>query len=244
MKRKLGTLLGRLGLEVRRVNAMPAFPEATALDVEIMRSVAPYTLTSYERRWALVSAVHYVVRGNIEGDFVECGVWRGGSAMTMAKKLIHLGRTDRPIWLYDTFSGMTAPVEHDTETATGREAREMLMDESVRCVAGIEDVKSNLAGTGYPPELLRFVPGDVAQTLTQRVPERIALLRLDTDWYESTKVEMEVLFPRLVSGGVCIIDDYGHWDGARKAIDGYLAREHANVLLSRIDGTGRMFVKP
>ncbi len=105
------------------------------------------------------------------------------------------------------------------------------------------EVKSNVTSTGYPEECVTIVEGDVVETLRSTAPERIALLRLDTDWYESTLAELEVLFPKLVSGGVCIIDDYGHWGGSRRAVDEYFARQSVKPLLSRIDYSGRMLVK-
>lgn len=92
--------------------------------------------------------------------------------------------------------------------------------------------------------MLEFVIGPVEETLITKVPERIALLRLDTDWYESTRAELEYLYPRLVVGGVLIVDDYGHWKGARKAVDEYFAALGNDApLLNRLDYTGRMAVR-
>jgi O-methyltransferase len=83
----------------------------------------------------------------------------------------------------------------------------------------------------------------VEDTIPASVPEQIALLRLDTDWYESTKCELEILFPRLVKGGVIIIDDYGCWQGARKAVDEYFNKNNIAILLNRMDDTGRIGIK-
>jgi hypothetical protein len=85
--------------------------------------------------------------------------------------------------------------------------------------------------------------GKVEDTIPADIPEKIALLRLDTDWYESTKHELIHLFPRLQKGGVLIIDDYGFWKGARKAVDEYFAENNIQILLNRIDDTGRMAIK-
>jgi predicted O-methyltransferase YrrM len=92
---------------------------------------------------------------------------------------------------------------------------------------------------------VRFVEGDVVQSLKieSNLPESISVLRLDTDWYESTRAELEVLYPRLSPGGVLIIDDYGHWGGAKKAVDEYF-RGRPKPLLQYTDYTGRMGVKP
>jgi O-methyltransferase len=223
--------------------------EATQRDVDLIHSLRPYTMTSSERLWSLINAVRHVVDNRVPGDFVECGVWRGGSVMAMAKELRALGVTDRRIWLYDTFAGMTAPTSADIEAGSGVTAREMLATtpvqdgDNVWCVAGRTDVEENVRSTGYPFEQFTFVEGDVAQTLRQNAPERISLLRLDTDWYESTKVELEVLYPRLSVGGVCILDDYGHWEGARKAVDEYFDNRGFRPYMHPIDYSGRVMIK-
>ena len=98
-----------------------------------------------------------------------------------------------------------------------------------------------MGSTGYPPEWVAYVEGLVEETITRSAPTRIALLRLDTDWYESTHHELVHLYPQLERGGVLIVDDYGHFAGARKAVDEYFADDP--ILLSRIDYTGRMAVK-
>lgn len=101
-----------------------------------------------------------------------------------------------------------------------------------------------MESTGYPPERIHLVPGRVEDTVPAQAPERIALLRLDTDWYASTKHELDHLYPRLSDGGVLIVDDYGHFEGARRAVDDYLAEQAEPLLLNRIDYTGRIAVKP
>ncbi len=227
------------------------FPEATAADLRNMASVREFTMTSQERLWALVSAVRYVEGRNLEGDYVECGVWRGGSIMTAALTLIELGVRTRDIWLFDTFEGMSKPTAEDVSLKDGRHAGEKWLatrtgdDSAAWCDAGIDEVARNVARTGYPRERLRFVKGKVEDTLrdTDHLPGRIALLRLDTDWYASTKAEMEVLFPRLVAGGVLILDDYGHWAGSKQAVDEYFASHGLHYLLNRTDRAGRMMIK-
>jgi hypothetical protein len=206
-------------------------------------------MTSSERLWSLLRAVDYVVGQPVEGDFVECGVWRGGSVMAMARRLRELDAADRTLWLYDTYEGMTPPTAEDVEATSGTTAQQLLDTtevgdgNNVWCVAGIDDVRTNVTSTGYPTELLRFIAGDVAVTLNESVPDRIALLRLDTDWYESTRVGLEVLYPRLAIGGVCILDDYGHWQGARKAVDDYFEQQGFRPLMNPIDFSGRIFLK-
>lgn len=223
--------------------------EASIQDADFIASLRPFTMTSAERLWSLMNAVRYVVDEQLPGDFAECGVWRGGSVMAMAHALKELGVTDRRIWLYDTYAGMTAPTPEDVEAATGTTAETMLAStatgdgNNVWCIAGREDVEENVRSTGYPFERFTFVEGDVAQTLKIEIPDSIALLRLDTDWYESTRISLETLYPRLVVGGVCILDDYGHWQGARKAVDDYFAERGIRPFMHPIDYSGRLFVK-
>lgn len=242
----------RFGLQVSRVSSdhdrLPG--DATSADATLIASLRPFSMTSAGRLWSVLNAVRYIEAEGIPGAIVECGVWRGGSMMAAARELQRLGSSDREMWLYDTYAGMTAPTAADVEAGTGVTAAEMLETTAVGdgnnvwCVAGRADVEANMRSTGYPMERITFVEGDVAQTLHSSVPDSIALLRLDTDWYESTKVGLEVLYPRLAVGGVCILDDYGHWEGARKAVDEYFALNGPRPFMHPIDYSGRVFIKP
>jgi O-methyltransferase len=217
-------------------------------DQETVRFVSPYTMTSPERIRALCSAVRYIEQAGIEGAVVECGVWRGGSMMAVARTLSNVGAATRDLFLFDTFDGMTEPSEKDI-TLTGKSAKRLLQqsakteEDRVWCYAPQERVAEALALTGYPQGLVHLVPGRVEETLPAAAPKQIALLRLDTDWYESTRHELETLFPRLSRGGVLIIDDYGHWQGARRAVDEYVQTHRLKLLLHSIDYTGRIAVK-
>lgn len=210
-------------------------------------------MTSVPRLQAVIDAVRYCVARDVSGAFAECGVWRGGSVIAMLLTLLELDAVDRDVFLFDTFEGMTQPTEHDVSltdepaTATWSEATaraerawpEMFGSE----VFSEQEVRTAVLGTGYPADRLHFVRGRVEDTIPARAPERLALLRLDTDWYESTRHELVHLYPRLEPGGVLIIDDYGHWRGAQKAVDEYFATEAAPVLLHRTDYTGRTAIK-
>jgi len=207
-------------------------------------------MTSPERMHALYQAVNYVTDAGVPGDVVECGVWRGGSSMLSALSLIARADTSRTLWLYDTFEGMTPPTELDVKF-DGASAGELLAAQERTadaandwCVATIDDVRANMDSTGYPAERLRYVQGKVEDTIPLEAPDRIAILRLDTDWFESTHHELVHLYPRLVPGGVLIVDDYGWWQGAREAVDRYFAENDVHMLLARVDPTGRMGVKP
>lgn len=239
------------GLTITRsstlANRLPI--EATSADQAIIDVVRPFTMTSSERIWSLLRAVDYIVDQPIAGDLVECGVWRGGSIMAMVRRLQERGETHRRVWLYDTFEGMTPPTAEDVEAISGRSADALLAStevgdgDNIWCIAGIEDVRENVMSTGYPSSNFNFIPGDVAHTLLDSKPESIALLRLDTDWYESTKTSLEELYPLLAIGGVCILDDYGHWQGARKAVDDYFTNQGFRPLMHPIDFSGRIFLK-
>lgn len=238
-------ILKKYGYQLEKNNDAVKYAEMN----DIYSFCQPYTMTSPERMYALYKAVEYIAQHNIPGDFVECGVWKGGSSMLMAKTLMKFGLQNRTLWLYDTYEGMSAPTANDTDIQ-GTSADELLKNASkadqasVWCYSSLDEVKSNLRKTGYPEHLLKFVQGKVEDTIPHEMPSGpIALLRLDTDWYESTKHEMEHLYPNLVQQGVLIIDDYGHWVGAKKAIDEYLQAHHEPLLLNMIDYSGRIAVK-
>ena len=217
--------------------------------LKIFQAIREFTATSLERQVGLVSAVDYISDNKIPGAFVECGVWRGGSTMAVALALLQRGDTSRDLYLFDTYEGMSAPTADDV-MFDGQTAKALLDLEKPTedhanywCFAGLEDVKRNLYSTGYPKEKLHFIKGKVEDTLPGQAPDQIALLRLDTDWYESTAHELKHLFPRLSQNGVLIIDDYGHWLGARKAVDEYFAQQPLRPLLQRLDYTGRLVIK-
>lgn len=220
-------------------------PEASVNESELIRDALAISMTSVERLWALLKAVDYLEDHEIDGAFVECGVWKGGSSFLMAKRLAERNSFSRSIWLYDTFEGMVEPGTEDIRS-NGATAAEMLLREDSRkdesliwAIANEQEVRSNMEASGYDSSRFRFVKGDVCETLRENLPEKIALLRLDTDWYESTRCELELLMPRMAKGGIVIIDDYGDWQGSKKAVDEYLGRMTNPPLVHRIDYTGR-----
>ena len=170
--------------------------------------------------------------------------------MAAARILLEEGDDTRELYLYDTFAGMTDPTTADVTdkgASANRWMRRYGRDEaghSKWCNASLDDVRQNIASTGFPLDRVTFVEGPVEATIPGVAPDRIAVLRLDTDWYESTAHELTHLFPRLAPGGVLILDDYGHWQGARRAVDEYLDKAGLHLLLHRIDYTGRMAVVP
>ena len=251
MKKLVRAVVHAIGFDIVRYQptsgtaSLP--PDLSDNDRAVLERIAGYSMTSVERQISLVQAVRYLVRRGIDGCLVECGVWRGGSSMATALTLAQEGDTGRHLYLFDTFEGMTPPTAAD-KTADGISAQTYL-DRDVDktgywCVAGIDDVRQNMASTGYPQDRIHFVKGAIEATIPTQSPSGpIALLRLDTDWYESTRHELVHLFPLLVEGGILIIDDYGHWAGARKAVDEYLAGQSRQFYMHRIDYTGRSLVK-
>jgi hypothetical protein len=215
------------------------FPDLDDAALACSEYVKPYTLTSPERIFALRQAVQYVVNCAIPGDIVECGVWRGGSIMAVARTLLEM-QALRRLHLFDTFQGLPPPADVDRDYR-GRSAAEQMAD--MRSFCPLDEVKRNLCATGYDEGHMVFVKGKVEDTIPAQAPAQISLLRLDTDWYESTYHELLHLYPRLSVGGVLIIDDYGHWQGARRAVDQYIQQNHLKLLLQRIDFTGRICVK-
>lgn len=215
--------------------------------LRIIDLVAERTMTPPLRVFGLVEAVRYVQRAEIPGAIVECGVWRGGSMQAVAWALLEEGVKDRDLHLYDTYEGMTPPTEEDVRSRDGRSAAELLEESStearVWAIATLDDVQEGMRETGYPEERLHFHVGPVEETIPSQAPDRIALLRLDTDWYASTKHELEQLYDRLSPGGVLVLDDYGDWDGARRATDEFLATLDRPLLLMPLSG-GRIAVKP
>jgi hypothetical protein len=231
----------------RRKPKKPAFPRFYDDEVRsVIRAVRPWTMTSNDKLFALVVAVRYVVDHAIPGDMVECGVWRGGSMQAIARVLAARGATDRELHLFDTFEGMPPPTAEDVRLG-GWTAAEMLRTRprtaNVWAVADLEDVRAGMAQVDYPGERIHYHPGVVEETIPGAAPDQIALLRLDTDWYASTKHELEHLYDRVPSGGVVIIDDYDYWEGSRKAVDEFIATTGARLLLAPM-GSGRISVKP
>ena len=254
MREAVRRILRRSGPRSATGSTDPDLAVLSGDERRIVERALPFTMTGLPRLVALVDAVRYCVSRDVPGDLVECGVWRGGSVFAMILTLQELGVEDRDIHLFDTFEGMTAPTQHDTSPIdppaleTWRQAeqkRERAWTEAFGPDSFSEEqVRATVLETGYPTERLHFVKGPVEDTLPAHAPERLALLRLDTDWYESTRHELEHLYPRLATGGVLIVDDYGHWEGARRAVDEYFEARGERPLLSRVDYTCRIAVKP
>lgn len=249
LKKNIQYILAKKGYKIVKTGSSNPYADMEPRFIEYFEKCKNYTRTSIERMYSVYKSVEYVVKNNLEGDMVECGTWRGGSAMMMAYSLMEFNDLNRNIILYDTYEGMSEPGNND-KTSSNEDAAALLKagehekENSVWCLASMEDVRKNLINTGYPEKNMYFIKGKVEDTIPEQSPKNISLLRLDTDWYESTYHELIHLYPLLISKGVLIIDDYGHWLGARKATDQYFEESKTAVLLNRIDYTGRLCIKP
>jgi len=196
---------------------------AKAFELQVLETVRPFTMTPPQVTLNAMRAVAIAEERQIDGAIVECGVWRGGVSMAMMHQLKKCGGR-RGVFLYDTFDGMSEPTVEDL-SPTGEAASKLLAEHNkdeanhIWAFAPIDRVRHNIESVGYPMELVRMTQGKVEDTIPGVVPDRIAVLRLDTDWYESTRHELIHLYSRLVPGGIMILDDYGFWQGARKAVD-------------------------
>ena len=182
-------------------------------------------------------AIRYILENNIEGAIVECGVYAGNFELIWINELQKTNSV-RDMYLYDTFEGLVEPSEHDytsgtailyymdKDTVLNHWKNQQIGDKTNGwCYCPLEQVKEKLNSTGYPQDKLHYIVGDVMETLKipSNIPEKIAILRLDTDWYESSKYELEQMYDNVVPGGVIIFDDYYHWNGQRKATDEFFA---------------------
>jgi hypothetical protein len=169
--------------------------------------------------------------------------------MLIAATLLSVGESGRRISMFDTFEGHPAPdPERDIDLWGNRaydDWRHQTHDGAVKGwgLASLDEVRRNLESTGYPDALLCYVKGMVEETAPQNIPDRLSLLRLDTDWYASTRAALVHLYPRLVPGGVLILDDYGHYQGQRQAVLEYFSDTSEALLFHRIDYSCRIAVK-
>lgn len=222
--------------------------EFTEREKELCDFVKPYTMTSQYKLYTMIHSVEYIIKNNIKGAIVECGVWKAGNMMLAAKVLKELGDETRDLYLFDTFEGMSEPTCTDIgiDGLNAIEQFEKMKENnnsSSWCYSSLEEVKENMSKTGYAKNKIHYIKGKVEDTIPNVLPDTISLLRLDTDWYESTKHELIYLYPKLTKKGILLIDDYGYWQGSKKAVDEYIEEEKLSIFLNRIDLSGRLAVK-
>ena len=242
LRRAIQRLFATAGFDLRRRG--PPWEQFPTLDFppawqDVIERITGHTWVSHERTGGLIQAVEHVVANEIPGAFVECGVFKGGSSMAAALTFLRLGDL-RELYLFDTFEGMTEPREIDVDLR-GVSAAEHYNAADPGAVASLDEVEAAMRSTGYPMDRVTLVQGRVEDTVPDRAPEHISVLRLDTDWYESTRHELVHLWPRVSRGGILIVDDYGHYVGARTAVDEYFANQ--GVFLHRLDYSGRLTIR-
>ena len=227
------------------------FPEYTDDELRLIEISKKNTMTSYQKLNFLLRSIEHVYNNKIDGDFVECGVWKGGNIILFKNMMNKLNMQNKKIYAFDTYEGMTKPSDIDVDLRFKQEKAKDVMDISpkdynihnIHSYYPIEKVKKNIIDNCKDLENIKFIKGDVLKTLliSDNIPEKISILRLDTDWYESTKIELEILFPKLVNNGILIIDDYGDYKGCKKAVDEYFRDKKFNIF--KIDEGGRMLIK-
>jgi O-methyltransferase len=244
-------LLSKFGYEVKLGSSAVLYPELSELEIAFIRRIFAnsLTMTSFDSLCTLAIACKSLSKEGVPGDFVEVGIWRGGSSL-VAKRFLS---GDRDFYLYDTYAGMTEPSQYDFRIGSRDSQDTMEKWESEQkathngwVFASLDEVQQNFRSFDLLDGSVNFIKGDVRETLlSESIPKKIALLRLDTDFYDSTLVELQRLWPKLVSKGVLILDDYGHWDGARKAVDDFFSQlGHESVLMIPISGGGgRLIIK-
>lgn len=230
------------------INNKQKIVELSEKDKSLIEIIEKYTMTTRIRIFNLLQALRHLKEKNIEGDYVECGVWKGGNILLFKKFLNNEETQNRNIYAYDTFEGMTDPDENDFEISTNIESKNLLEKDNYKKtntwgICSLEDVKKNILTNKSDLEHINFVKGDVLKTLNNEnnIPKKISLLRLDTDWYQSTKKELEVLYERVSVGGIIIIDDYGHWGGSKKAVDEFFSNKY--VWIHYVDYACRLIIK-
>lgn len=212
-------------------------------DFNFLKKISNFSMSTPANHWAIIQSIKHIKNLNLKGDFVECGVYQGGNLM-LFEYLNNKYKLNKKIYAYDTFEGMTTPNQYDIDLKNKNASEYKIKDEKW-CYATLETVKKNINSLNQKLDNFNFIKGDVCKTLGEinHIPNEISLLRLDTDFYESTLKELEFLFPKLVTNGVLIIDDYGHWKGSRKAVDEYFNLKDNFIWFHRIDYASRLYIK-
>ena len=213
-------------------------------ELKILKEITNFSMSTPANHWAIIQSLKHIKENDIKGDIVECGVWRGGN-LILFKKIIDKLNLEKKIFAFDTFEGMPEPgkEDFDLKNINAEKIYKNYKKKDLKwCFSNIDEVKSNVSKffkNDY--KNFNFIEGKVEETLMyeENLPQSISLLRLDTDFYDSIKKSLEVLYPRLVKGGVLIIDDYGQWKGARKAVDEYFKTK---PFLFYVDHTCRLFI--
>lgn len=236
--------------EITKISNEISFPtEIDEANKKLIEECMPFSMTGPKRMIALNFCLKNILDNKVDGDFVECGVWRGGN-LILVQKIFNKHFSNKSIYGYDTFEGMSEPTEFDVDHRN--KLAKTLLEKSnkkndtlniwayVNKETVIKNINQNLSNNK-----IKLIKGKVEQTLkiNENLPKKISILRLDTDWYESTKIELEILYPLLERNGFLIIDDYGHFKGARKAVDEYFGKFEKKPYLHIVDYSCRIIQK-
>lgn len=254
IRRIIKSFFGKFGYSVINTNLFESLNNRSVpydMEInfkEIYDKTNNFTMASLNQNYTMYKATEYVINNNIPGDIIECGVWKGGNMMISAYTLLKLRNVERNLYLFDTYEGMSKPSKKDIRLYDNKPASEISKiyeknDFEKWDYASLEEVKRNLYSTNYPQEKILFIKGKVEDTIPKTIPEKISILRLDTDFYESTYHELVHLYPKLSINGVLIIDDYGYWKGQKEAVDQYFKEHNIHHFLIRLGDQGRMAIK-
>lgn len=249
-------LFNSIGYEIKRKNYLGYELESEARQNILL--IRKNTMLPYARLVSLYEQAVFCESQGIEGNFVECGTWKGGAVGLMALANLKYGSARRHLHLFDSFQGIPEPDESVDGKKAIKEARSVRAGTQGRLVP-IADIYKPLGGfgtlednkellehrVGYDPNYLHYHKGWFQDTLAKESSEvgEIAILRLDGDWYASTKICLEYLYDKVVSGGFVIIDDYEYYEGCKKAVDEFRAERKINAYLNFIDSSGRYWIK-
>ena len=212
-------------------------------DLNFLQKISRFSMCTPANHWAIIQSINHIKSLKLEGDLVECGVFEGGNII-LYQYLNKKNNLKKKIYAYDTFEGMTRPGKIDRDFKNNSAIR-IKQNNSRWCYSDLETVKKNIISCNQSLNNFIFIKGDVLKTLNNKknLPKKISLLRLDTDFYNSTLKELNILYPRLVKNGVLIIDDYGHWKGSKKAVDKYFNLKKKFKWFQRIDYASRLYIK-
>ena len=217
-------------------------------ELDLIKKIGDYSMSTPTNHWAIIQSIKYIKNENIDGDIIESGVFKGGN-LILFKKMIDELSLNKKIYAYDPFEGMPNPGKYDKDLkdVDASSIYDKKKSEEISWnFSSLEEVKKNISKFKIDTNKdFFFIKGKVENTLriNSNLPNKISLLRLDTDFYNSTKIELEILYPKLVKGGVLIIDDYGHWKGSKKAVDEYFKLDTNFHWFHRIDYASRLLIK-
>tara|TARA_B100000965_G_C19553190_1_gene741013 strand:- start:172 stop:978 length:807 start_codon:yes stop_codon:yes gene_type:complete len=251
-KKIIKSFFNLFGLELTKTNNFMQRRENLVVELkddkfskELIEKVNPYiNSATIPTRWSLIQIMSYLDRNKIEGDLLECGVFRGGS-LAMICILAEKFKMKKNIYAYDTFgTGHSVYSDYDTDLKNNSKISNREHKYKEGFFPSEENVKENLQKLTVKSEFMpKFIKGKVEETLyiKENLPNKIALARIDTDLYDSTKHELEVFYPRISKGGVLQINGYGVGEGVKKAVDEYF--KNKQVWMHRVDFGCRVMIK-